>query len=380
MKRVFALMFAFVLISAAQMASSQTISPILTISLNKQEPYPVEPGDIVSIEIAFSNNGDGRAENVTLQIEPKSPFTLVPGEKRTERFVSIEPKSTKMVTYKLKVNKFAPSGSYEVDFLYSSGNSNIKTRKSITIEVSGKPRIVVEGVELSPEQVKPGDIVRMSVKIKNYGTGKAYHIDASFSSKSEYIVPVYSGSVYYIDSLAIGEEDTLEFMFSVDMEAEYKTYNSEINIGYEDENKNKYESNVVSGIPVRGEPVVDVLSYELDNNELKVDIENLGTASAKAIKISLIQDNEIRDISVISELKASRHKTVRFKNFDFGKAKLNISYMNERNEKVIKDMDLVIKSRAEGKGKEDDSMLLTALFILVIVELAYIIKLRREKK
>ena len=54
-------------------------APDLRVSISMQDPDPVEPGKEVEVSFKIENNGT-IANDVTFEILPDYPFSLVPGE------------------------------------------------------------------------------------------------------------------------------------------------------------------------------------------------------------------------------------------------------------------------------------------------------------
>ncbi len=371
-----------VLVFAAEIPGvSAYVSENLEVVLTNQNPYPVEPGEVVDIEISLQNTGYSDAENIILEIEPESPFTLLQGQERTKMFSRIPAQDHVTASYKLHVDTNAISDNYELKFAYYQKAEMVKRTDKVEIYVQGKPKLILEGIETSPEQIEPGDSVTLTARIKNVGTGSASFMEASFVSNTTYILPVFSGGLYYMGEIKPGATEEAKFEMSVDNSAEYKTYLGVLTLNYKDDNGETRVTSFSVGIPVRGEPVIELLSSKVENSDLKVDLENIGTAKAKALKISLVQNGEVKDSAVASELKPTKHKTIRFRGFGYGEALINVSYLNERNEFFVKEFPVHVKPSARAEeGGGGVSPLTPVLVVVVVLESYYIWRLRKKRK
>ncbi len=360
------------------------VRPGLNIVLSSQNPYPVEPGDIVTIEIELQNTGLGEATDIVLRIEPSDPFTLIPGEKETKTFTKIEASDSVKTTYKLYVSKSAVSNDYDIDFTYYTlGDPTVTVTQSVSVTVQGSPKLVISSITTEPEKIEPGDTARFEIDIQNVGTGGVHYLEARLNSTSPYIVPVLSGGSYYLGELDPDSTKKAFFDVSIDSEAERGTYSAILSLAYMDDTNTPRTSTFVIGIPVEGKPVIEVLSAKVENSDLKVDVENIGTGSAKALKISLVQDGEIKDSAIASELKPTKHKTLRFKNFNYGNAKINITYLDEANKEYSKEIPISIKRSVygeEGKGGGASPLITSVLIVIVVLETFYIWRIRKKKK
>ena len=381
-----AIAFIAVVIFQASGAAAQTASTNLV--LTKQSPYPVEPGQVVDIEVSLQNNGTGIQENIVLEIVPQPPFTLLPGEDITETFSKIDPYDSVSKSYKLKVDESAVSANYDLEFRYYQLGTTSRIIKDLSITVQGTPKVVVTDVRTEPETMKPGDEVEVHVYLKNEGTGEASQTELALVTEADadteetMITPVLSGGIVYVGQLGVNEEKIAIFTLYIDNDAEYKSYLSTLTIDYKDESGTSNSVTYDLGLPVKGNPVIEVLSAKIDNSAYKVDIENIGTANAKALKIALIQDGEIKDSSVANELRPTKHKTIRFQGFRFGDALINISYLDEKNELFTYELPVTIARPlyAEESAGADFSSAALILLVLVIIEAYYIRRLRKRLK
>ena len=291
-------------------------------------------------------------------------------------------------TYRLKLADTAPSSEYNIEFKYYKEGVGAEVIKKLPITVSGTPKIIIEGVETDPATVEPGNEVELDVKLLNAGRGKASNIELALVAEADpttgesLIVPVLSGGSAYIDELLPGEEKIARFKMDIANDAEYKTYLSTLSVLYKDESGQSGSVTYDVGIPVKGSPAIEILSAKVEGSDFKVDIENIGTGSAKALKIEFVQDGEVKDSSVASELKPTRHKTLRFSGFNYGNAYINISYLDESNRFFSEDTLVTVKMpySSENTGSTDMTGAVGLLVLLVLAEGYYIWRLRKRLK
>ncbi|MBN2331136.1 MAG: hypothetical protein JXC85_04955 [Candidatus Aenigmarchaeota archaeon] len=362
--------------------------PAISLVLTKQTPYPVEPGQVVSIEVSIQNNGSG-SETMTLEIIPKEPFTLLAGQEKTKTFTRINAYDSVLQTYKLKVAESAISSTYEVEFRYFRAGTTAYVVKKLPITVQGRPKIVISEVKTDPLSIEPGDEVEITVSMTNEGSGSAYQTELSLTpnldpeTEESVITPKLSGGVFYLGDFMPGEEATATFRLEVANSAEHKTYLSTLVMDYDDESGISQSTSFSMGIPIRGKPIIEVLSAKVDNSAFKVDIENIGTGNAKALKIAFVQNGEIKDSAIANELKPTKAKTLRFQGFSYGNAAINISYLDESNQFFSKEIPVTVKRSVydeEGTGVGVDSSLVSVLVVIVVLESFYVWRIRKRAK
>jgi len=377
------LVMGFVFLTFSQAGySASAITENLQIVLTKQAPYPVEPGQVADIEVSLQNTGYGAAENIVLEIDPKSPFTLVPGQERLKNFARVPARDHVTATFRLYIDKDAISDDYELEFKYYQTGSEVQSSGKITVQVQGKPKLVLEKIETDPLDIEPGDTVAIKAFIKNVGTGSASLMEANFASNTTYILPVLSGGLYYVGEIGPGQTSEASFTMNIDNSAEYKTYPNVMILSYKDESGTSQAAYFYVGMPVRGKPVIEILSAKVENSDFKVDIENIGTANAKALQISLVQGGKTKDSAIANELRPSKYKTLRFKGFEYGQAVINISYLDESNTFFSEEIPVSITQSSAAQENKDNGLspLVPVLIVVVVLESYYVWRLRKKTK
>jgi hypothetical protein len=326
-------------------------------------------------------NNESATESITLDIVPKEPFTLVQGE-QTKTFSRVDAYGSVSQSYKLKVDESAVSATYDLEFRYYRPSvPGAAITKKLPISVQGSPKIVIDSVETEPESMEPGDTVEITFNLRNEGTGEAKGMELSIAAEADsetgepLIVPVLSGGITYVGDFGPGEEKAATLKLEIDNEAESKSYLSTLTVDYKDEGGDSQSTTFSIGIPVKGVPLIEVLSAKVDNGAYKVDIENVGTGTAKALQIAFVQGGEVKDSSVASELKPTKAKTLRFTGFSYAGAAINISYLDEEIPVTV------TKSvYAEESTGGTDPTVAIVLLLVVVLETVYLWRLRKRVK
>jgi hypothetical protein len=141
----------------------------------------------------------------------------------------------------------------------------------------------------------PGKSANMTLAIKNIGTAPVKNAVVSLDYADPF-VPLQT-SERYLNLIGPGEERILVFDFSVGRNAETKTYEIPLLIKY-DLGEKRYSLNKSVGVEVSGDVIFEVVSLNVDGGILTVDVANLGTRTAYALK-ALLQtvdaDKTLRD-------------------------------------------------------------------------------------
>ncbi len=367
MRKILLTVFAFLLLCYPVLAQE---APSLGLILTSQNPYPVEPGENVNIEVELQNTGGWQARNQVLEIIPKPPFTLLLGEDATKTFSLISALTSVKTTYNLHVDEEALTNGYEVLFRIYGVGSTTYIEKDVIISVQGTPELVLENAEI--EDGVPGGLTNLTVYIKNIGTGTARRIKIGFSSSDE-IKPVLSKGLIYVGDIEPGQTASAEITLSISGEAEHKTYTSTIIADYLDEGNQQQLKEFSVGVPVKGSILLDIIKIEPDYNRGKLNIEvaNKGTTEAKAVEATLTIDGEVIDIDYTSGLKSTKKVTFDFPLVLSGSGTLTINYIGPGLEKNSISEDVVLNFTPPS---QDNTGTYILIFIVAVIVIYYLCK------
>jgi hypothetical protein len=376
---LFVFMIASVLILPG--VSAQATQSIFDIALTDQSPYPVNPGETVTIEVQVQNIGFGETSDKNIEIMSKDPFSLLPGEDKIHSLSSIPAQGSRSFTYRLNVDNSAPTNSYDIEFrIYTGTNRNEYERDSVEINVEGEPNLVFEDLYTDPDTLEPGAIADLIVDIKNIGTGTARDLQLTLNSSHDEIKTVLAKGKVYVGDIAPGDSKTASMGMSVESTAEEKTYNVLIYADYKDESNTETTESFSIGLPVKGTINLDIIKKEasFERGMLRIEVANKGTTEAKSLEAKLVMGGQTIGIDYISTLKANKKTTFEFPLVLQGSGQLVMDYIGPGIEKnqVTKEIVMDYESPSSGDGTT------TLLAIIVIAIVVYFLyrKFFRKKK
>lgn len=313
---------------------AQTYSYDLQLQLSKQMPWPVEPGEKVEVTVTLQNIGWGAAEDINLEIVPKPPFTLLPGEDRIKNFETIKVGDSVQESFKLYVEPDTLSGDYDLEFRIYRGTGEIYRVEYLQIRVVGEPELVLQDANITG--ASPGGVATLKLNLSNIGTGDARDVQLFFSPLPE-LIPLLTSGAVWLGEIPAGKSKQAVLNLSVDEEAERKTYTAILQLVFKDEEGVERSKNISLGIPVSGEADLEIISIEPDWNRerLEIEVANKGSASASALEAELWVDGKLVGNDYISELKPNKKTTFSFPLVLHGDAELRFSFtgpMLERKE------------------------------------------------
>ncbi|MBN1275289.1 COG1361 S-layer family protein [Candidatus Woesearchaeota archaeon] len=265
-------------------------TPLLSINLVNQDPDPSLAGNVVELRFGIENIGGAAAEDVTIQVVPSYPFSLVEGEEAERSVGSLQAyqqgDDIRIVRYKVLVDKDATAGSYELKVRYNEGGSTTTTQKSVWVEVSSSDRaeiICIDKVELIPGKIAP-----LTFTIKNVGSAPLRELVFRWENEEDIILPVGSDNTRYIKYLAVDDEVSLSFDAMASAVADPDLYTLDLALEYDDPLTGEETTvETKAGIYVGGSTDFDVAYSDESGGEYSFSIANIGTVSASSVTVRI---------------------------------------------------------------------------------------------
>lgn len=182
----------------------------LRILQTKYDPYPAEPGQIVTLWAAVQNWGDEAIDNVYLRVAPKYPFQLPYGS-GVEAAGKVHAFSERLVEWDLIVDENAIEGIYSFDVQQCSDAECSKVLRELEVDISvktgGSPRIKV-GIE-DASTFQGGTNGDVTLNIVNRGKLDVKFLTLTLLPSDEY--EILSPTEVYIGELESDDFDTVDY-------------------------------------------------------------------------------------------------------------------------------------------------------------------------
>lgn len=168
----------------------------------------------------------------------------------------------KRVEFELYATSEAVTRNYpiQINIEFENGTGDKKVKNSISQYVGvfvdkgnakGTPRIIVDRYNVEPSNIKAGDIFQLTMSLLNTSSyATVSNIKVSLVSDDGVFSPVNSSNTIYIES--IGPKESIQNVFTLTpkRDAEHKTYGISVNIDYEDDKGNQYNSKDMISVSV----------------------------------------------------------------------------------------------------------------------------------
>jgi LPXTG-motif cell wall-anchored protein len=216
----------------------------LRLLQTKYDPYPAEPGQIVTLWVAVQNWGSDSIENAYLQVVPEYPFRLPQGN-GMEEVGRIAGFGERLVEYELIVDEDAIEGMYAFDVQQCSDNTCSDVVRNVEIQISvktgGSPRIKV-GLE-DTETFWGGKKGEVTLNIVNRGRLDIKFLTLTLLPSEDY--EILSPTEIYVGELESDDFETTDFTIFVDEALANKDtiyIDLPVKIDYTDSNNHDYSS------------------------------------------------------------------------------------------------------------------------------------------
>jgi len=348
MNKINILFMLAVLILATSVSASDYMNaaagdnPFIIVSLINQQPDPVEPGSIVEVRFKLENYGSVTAEEMSVEILPDYPFSILPGELAIKSIGNIQSRQIAeegvIVKFKLKVDENAVEGDNDLELKYTVKRDNIKSSQKpepFTISIQTHDAILaVEDVSSIPSQLAPGQKATIKISIKNMADSLLKDIKATLkvletTTTASTVVttdypfsPIGSTNEKTIAQLDSGKTADIEFDLVADPDAEAKVYRVPLTLEYSDELNANYTKELIVGLIVGERPdlVVNLDSTDLNTAGKKgtatLRFVNKGTNNIKFAYVTLEESEQYEILSAantyIGKIDSDDYETIDF--------------------------------------------------------------------
>ncbi|MCK5282090.1 MAG: COG1361 S-layer family protein [Nanoarchaeota archaeon] len=263
----------------------------LSVSLVNQDPDPATAGDVVEIRLGLENMGGNAAENLVFELMPSYPFEIISGEDTVKKVGTIGAyqysDNMKIIKYKIRVNKDATAGAYELKIKYYKEGSTSTITKSLSVDIENKES--AEVIYIDQVELVPGKITPMKFTINNVGSAPLRDLTFQWENEDDIVLPVGSDNTKYIKYIDIGDSADLKFNVIASANADPDLYKLDLTLTYSNPSTGEdTEINTKAGIYVGGATDFDVAFSGSSNGEYSFAISNIGSVSASSVTVRIL--------------------------------------------------------------------------------------------
>jgi hypothetical protein len=376
------------------LASISFALPSLKIS-TLSAPATVSPGASFTVQVQVLNSAD-EASNVLIYPEIKQPFLIKEGTANSTIIGRLSQGASATTDFSITLDQNARSDTYILKVLAEISDKTGISRvyKEIPITVKGTP--LLELIDAQVPAVFPGEVSKMTLRIKNIGTGNAKNIRVLLLSNATSEIAPIENSVQYIESIQPGQSSEVSLDFSVQGSALAKNYPVSAEIKYQDdENLEQVSAIRYMGVKVKSNIQLRVFisAYSGDLAEktkgtFTVTIANTGPSDAQFLFLKVLSEEDISPKEVyIGTLDSEKYDTVDLDITPSRSGKIPIqvqlSYKDQYNSETAIEETLqanVLTLEAYSEANKTSQTGIYAIVVLAILGIYYFIRRKHKKQ
>ncbi|MFT4250720.1 MAG: COG1361 S-layer family protein [Candidatus Woesearchaeota archaeon] len=379
MKQLLPLLLIALLIPVAAMA-------VPDVQLQRHDPTPAQPGDLLSVQLALTNPTDTAMRNVELEILESN--TVRAEGRNTLRAATIGAYSSFQGTLQVRVAADAPSGEATLRTRVRIHNGQWQERtQTITVQTS-QAGILVSNVQVTPEAISPGRSATVELTVQNNANSLLREVSTQLQLEETPFVPTQTTTRQRVGDLPINQQRTITYELTAQPEAQAGIYQVPITLRFQDRNGNVVEQQDMIGLSVTTQQVttanVDNVQRVDKGVEVSVRIVNKGLSEIKFVEAS-VQEQESVSIAAqerntyLGNIASDDWQTMRFvirSDKEQVEIPLRYTFQDAFNEEHTRETTLVINIPEEPRRGAGTGILL----LILLAGGGYWVYRRKHKK
>ena len=261
--------------------------------IQRYDPTPAQPGDLLSVQVAINNNADTSIRDVELEILESA--TVRPEGRNTLRAGTISAFSSFVGTLQVRVAADAPSGEATLRMRVREQGGQWQEQTGIIQVQSSQAGILISNVQLQPETISPGRTATAEITLQNNANSLLRGVSTRLQLEDTPFVPTTTASRQRVGDLQIGQQETIEYQLTAQPDAQAGIYRVPITLSFLDRNGNSIDLHDTIGLSITTEQITtaNVDNVQRTNNgaEISVRIVNKGLSEIKFLEAT-VQEQE----------------------------------------------------------------------------------------
>jgi hypothetical protein len=275
-----------------------------------QDPDPAEPGKYVELRWKITKYGNGLLEDVTYEILPEYPFSLIPGSSKIQNIGTWSRFSGDdehyILYYKLKVDSSALEHDYKIKLRSRDSKESLWSTQEYTIRVgdSFTPNFVLGNIISNPRRlVNDIDDAEIIIDFENIGNGDAELVTVEIELPLGFDDSYTYSTRKNLGTILAGEGKSASFYFDIENSIMAGNYDAYAIISYKDKNDkdNEYrQSRLPFVITVMDKPQFEIEKIEFLPSEIsagmqdvimKINLKNIGGKEGESISVRAFKES-----------------------------------------------------------------------------------------
>lgn len=263
-----------------------------TVTLQKYEPTPVRPGEIVEAWIQITNTGRAASAPATLTIEPTYPFTPAGASDRSVLLGSIATGSSYVARVRLAVDSAASDGTYTLPVAVSTSSAS-SAITDLSIQVRSPNEVLdVVSARTTPAELVPGTPADFSLTVRNTQASVLRDVSLELDLDGTELSTLGTTTKQTVARIEGSGEATFRFRLVADPEAQSGVVRVPLTFRFTATDGTAVEQTETTGVLVHAAPelsvLVDRVTRSADGNEatILIRVVNKGLSQIKFAEIT----------------------------------------------------------------------------------------------
>lgn len=285
------------IIASGVAVSSQSSN--LKATLINTDPVPLQSGDDGDIRLKITNKGSQEAENVTVRLRDRFPFTVVPGRQSTYQLGTVHPGQEYYISTEVLVADDAPDGMNP--FHLSVTTPGLSRQIEVPVEVADSAvSLQLASIATAPATLYPGtDDASMTVSVTNTGEAAAENAVLELGLPDGFEQTSSFSSRAALGTVAAGATTEAEFSFDVVDDAVSGSLEVPATISYEEGSDQVLERrNTSFAVYLDGRPQFEVVNVtsalqQGQTGPIRVTVRNTGAVESSSTRLRVLDNSDL---------------------------------------------------------------------------------------
>lgn len=285
------------IIASGAAASAQ--SSQLEATLVNTDPVPLQSGDDGDIRLKITNTGSQEADNVTVRLQDRFPFTVVPGRQDTYRLGTVHPGQQYYISTQALVADDAPDGMNP--FHLEVDTNDITRQLEVPVEVADSAvSLRLASIATAPSTLYPGtDDASMTVSVTNTGEAAAENAVLELDLPDAFEQTSSFSSRAALGTVAAGATAEATFSFDVVDDAAARSLEVPATVSYEEGGDQVLERrNTSFSLHLDGRPQFEVVNVSRSlrqgqTGSIRVTVRNTGSVESSSTRLSVLDNSDL---------------------------------------------------------------------------------------
>ncbi|MDG6243301.1 MAG: hypothetical protein QCH31_02750 [Methanolobus sp.] len=373
----------------------------MKVDIIDYDPFPARIGEYVDVRVKIENTGYGRADAVSLRMDPGYPFAL-DSEKNAIKYIGIlAPDSAAVHEFRLYVDENAKVGTGSVDVYYQVSEGEVWYKSSFKLNVgsstfNSKGTMELTQIVCDPVVFMPGDTGTVSFVLSNTAKVSSVNMDAvDYDYNARVQSAMLKGvegidvtSKIYEGSGIIGPGDSITLSYNVGIADDVRDGTHYLDLSMVG-NSHAYNNNWRIPVKVDSASVKVIPSKPLDiingNGILEFDVANMHPNDLSSVSVKLSADGVTfsPEEYFVGSMRADELFTIEIKaksdsELSSVPVTITVDYRNginqHSNDVAVRELSIVTE------GKKNNGALVSVAAILLFLFVPAVIFMKRRKQ